>query len=166
MVDSRDSVLVKIKALMLDPSSNLPIVVLHDPASDRYLPIWIGLFEAQAIAMSLEGIEAPRPMTHDLFHRSLTDLGARILHVVVSDLQDSTFHAQIHLERDGKVQVLDARPSDAIALALRAEASVLVNPDVLDKALAGDMFKQLGSEEEIRKWLEDASPEDFGKYKM
>jgi len=166
MTEGRNAVPVEVKALMLDPSSNLPIVILHDPESDRYLPIWIGLFEAQAIAMKLEGIEATRPMTHDLFHQSLTDLGARIKRVVISDLRESTFHAEIQIEQDGASQTLDARPSDAIAMALRAEAVVFVNPSVLEKALEGPVLEKLGSEEEIRKWLEEAEPEEFGKYKM
>ena len=151
---------------MLDPSSNLPIVILHDEKDDRYLPIWIGLFEAQAIAMSMEGIEAPRPMTHDLFHNSLTELGARVVRVVISDLQDSTFFAQIVVETGSREQILDARPSDAIALALRAEAAVLVSAEVLEKALTGPVMEKIGSEEEVRKWLEEADPEEFGKYKM
>jgi len=166
MGEKDELVPVEIKALMLDPSSNLPIVILHDDEKDRYLPIWIGLFEAQAIAMVLEEVEAARPMTHDLLFDALSLLEVRIVRVVITDLQESTFHAQIVLETAGKERFLDARPSDSIALALRAGAGILVSSGVMEKALSGEQVEQFGTEDEVRKWLEDADPEAFGKYKM
>lgn len=166
MEQLENAVPVEVKGLMVDPSSNLPIVLLHDPATERYLPIWIGLFEAQAIAMRLEGIETPRPMTHDLLYRSLHDLGAKVRHVIVCDLRDSTFLAEIHLEVGGQAKILDARPSDAIALALRADAPLFVAPEVLENALTAPPSDSVEDRDELRKWLEDADPEVFGKYKM
>jgi bifunctional DNase/RNase len=168
MSDSESAIPVEIKGLMLDPSSNLPIVVLKDPVSERFLPIWIGVFEAQAIALKLEGIVSPRPMTHDLLHQSLDQLRTRVARVVISDLRENTFFAEIHLRtenEEGRV-IIDARPSDAIALALRAEAPVFVAPTVLDKAQSGPLSETLGDEDRLRKWLEEADPESFGKYEM
>lgn len=167
MAESEHFVSVEVRALMLDPSSNLPIVILHDEESDRYLPIWIGLFEAQAIAMALEHLEPPRPMTHDLLMSIVSVVEARVRRIVISDLLESTFHAEIHLvDSDGRPTELDARPSDAIALALRAGAEILVSSEVMENALSGAQVEELGSEDEIRKWLEEAGPEDFGKYEM
>lgn len=157
---------MEIKGLMLDPASNVPIVILRDETSDLFLPIWIGVFEANAIALRIEGVEPPRPMTHDLLLSSLGQLGAAIERIVISDLRDSTFFAIIHLDRGGEKLALDARPSDAIALALRAEAPIYVVKDVLDKANAGDVDREATEEERIRKMLEELSPEDLGKYTM
>lgn len=166
MAPPEGTVIVEIKGLVLDPSSNLPIVVLRDVESDRLLPIWIGLFEAQAIALGLEGIETPRPMTHDLLLRLLEGVHAEVSHVVVSDLIDNTFFAQIHLRRGQVQEAVDSRPSDAIALALRAEAPLFVHRQVFDKAESTGLTQQLGDEERLKKWLEDADPEDLGKYEM
>lgn len=167
MAESEQLVSVEVRALMLDPSSNLPIVILHDQQSDRFLPIWIGLFEAQAIAMALEQLAPPRPMTHDLLMSIVSGVEARVRRIVISELLESTFHAEIHLvDRDGRRSQLDARPSDAIALALRAGAEILVTSEVMESALSGEQVEKLGSEDEIRKWLEEAGPEDFGKYEM
>lgn len=160
------TVWVEIRGLVLDPSSNLPIVVLSEPGSDRLLPIWIGLFEAQAIALGMEGVETPRPMTHDLLLKLLEGVQAEVSHVVVSDLVDNTFFAQIHLRRGATRESIDSRPSDAIALALRAEAPLFVHRQVFDKAESTGLTSQLGDEERLKQWLEDASPEDLGKYEM
>lgn len=167
MSDVRDTVPVEVRALVLDPTTNLPIVILHDEAGDRYLPIWIGLFEAQAIATSMEGIDPPRPMTHDLFHTALADFGARVTRIVIRDLQESTFYATVTIESAGdSSRTLDSRPSDAIALAVRSGADVHVAEAVFEKALTGTLHEKIGGEDQIRKWLEDADPEEFGKYKM
>lgn len=160
------TVSVEIKGLVLDPSSNLPIVVLCEVGSDRLLPIWIGLFEAQAIALGMEGVETPRPMTHDLLLRLLEGVQAEVTHVVVSDLIDNTFFAKIHLRRGGELGAIDSRPSDAIALALRAEAPLFVHRQVFDKAETTGLTDQLGDEERLKKWLEEATPEELGKYEM
>jgi hypothetical protein len=157
---------MSIKGLMLDPSSNVPIVILEHSESQVFLPIWIGVFEANAIALRIEQVETPRPMTHDLFHNTLENLGAAIQKIVISDLRDNTFFAMIHLQRNGDIVKVDARPSDAIALALRAEAPIFVTRPVLEKAKAVDLASQISDEEKLRRWLEEVRPEDLGKYKM
>lgn len=161
-----DQVQMEIKGLMLDPSSNVPIVILRDQESQLFLPIWIGVFEANAIALKIEGIETPRPMTHDLFRSSLEQLGAKLEKIVISDLRDNTFFALLHVRHDDRELTIDSRPSDAIALAIRAEAPIFVLRTVLDKAKAADLVSAETDEEKLKKWLEEASPEDLGKYKM
>src|SRR5262249_3787407 len=152
--------------LMLDPVSNSPIVVLKDEDEKFFLPIWVGIFEANAIALQLENVETPRPMTHDLLKNTIAELDARVMRVVINDLRDSTFCAQIRvlLNRDGgdRLLELDARPSDAIALALRTDAPIYVAQSVLDQAQtitpdAGDD----ADDEKMRKWFEGLSPEDL-----
>ncbi len=157
---------VEIKGLMLDPSSNTPIVILREPESERFLPIWIGLFEAQAIALEIEGVESPRPMTHDLLRSSVLQLGGQVTRIIITALRDNTFYAEIHLARNGDAVVLDSRPSDAIALALRTQAPVFVMPEVLDQAKAAKLDESQSEEERLREWLEQARPEDLGKYEM
>jgi len=157
---------MEIKGLMLDPASNVPIVILRDETSDVFLPIWIGVFEANAIALRIEGVEPPRPMTHDLLLSSLRSLGASVDRIVISDLRDSTFFAIIHVLQDGRELSLDSRPSDAIALALRAEVPIYVMRSVLEKANAVDQDQEASEEEKIRKMLEELGPEDLGKYTM
>ena len=151
---------------MLDPSSKSPIVVLHDEAREIFLPIWIGVFEANAIALRIEGIDPPRPMTHDLLHDSLEMLGVRVERVTISALRDNTFYAEISLSGPDKDRVLDARPSDAIALALRAKAPIFVLKSVLESAQAADLTRTASDDEQLKKWLEEAEPEDFGEYEM
>lgn len=155
-----------IKGLMLDPSSNVPIVILKQEDSQVFLPIWIGVFEANAIALRIEEVETPRPMTHDLLHSTLETLGTEVEKIVISDLRDNTFYALIHLSRNGEQLQMDARPSDAIALAVRAGAPIFVSKPVLEKAQAVDLASQATDEEKLRKWLEEVSPEDLGKYEM
>src|SRR5947199_7645344 len=118
MSNPNDELQVEIKGLMLDPSSNVPIVILRDIGSQLFLPIWIGVFEANAIALRIEGVEPPRPMTHDLLRLTIEQLGASVEKIVISDLRDNTFFALIHLRRGENAIEVDARPSDAIALAL------------------------------------------------
>lgn len=166
MTEPAEELQMEIKGLMLDPSSNVPIVILRDEESDVFLPIWIGVFEANAIALRIEGVEPPRPMTHDLLLSSLQTLGASIERIVISDLRESTFFAVIHLVRQGEKVTIDSRPSDAIALALRAEAPIFVLRSVLEKARAVDVDSDASEEEKIRKMLEELGPEDLGKYTM
>ncbi len=164
--DPREEVRMEIRGLILDPSSSRPIVVLRDENSQVVLPIWIGLFEANAIAQRIENAEPPRPMTHDLMQSLLQQIGVAIKKIVISDLRDDTFFALIHVDRDGREIEVDARPSDAIALALRADAPIFVLRPVLEKAKAVDLAGQGTDEEKLKKWLEEISPEDLGKYTM
>ena len=156
---------MSIKGLMLDPVSNSPIVVLKDEEEKFFLPIWVGIFEANAIALQLENVTTPRPMTHDLLRTMISELDARVTRVVINDLRDSTFFAQIRLIAGERTLELDARPSDAIALALRTEAPIYVAQSVLDQAQAitpdGD-----DQDENVKKWFEQLDSEDLGKYKM
>lgn len=153
-----------IKGLMLDPVSSSPIVILKDADDKVFLPIWVGVFEANAIALRLENVETPRPMTHDLMHDVLSRVDAHVTEIVISALQESTFYAVIHMRAGDRVLEIDARPSDAIALALRSSAPIFVEQSVLDQAqtISADDTK----EAKLRKWLEDLNPEDLGEYKM
>ena len=155
-----------IKGLMVDPITNAPIIVLRDKEGGRVLPIWVGLAEANAIALQLENVCTPRPMTHDLLRNVIQDLKARISKVVVSDLKENTFYALIHLEVGGEPLAVDARPSDAIALALRARAPIFVEDRVIDTAKTTDFTRDKGNTERLQKWLESLDPDDMGKYKM
>ncbi len=166
MNDALEEIRMKIKGLILDPDSQMPIVVLQDTEGENLLPIWIGVFEANAIAMSIETIETPRPMTHDLLSSMILELGGEVQRIVISDLRDSTFYALIHLEHEGEVMELDARPSDAIALALKAGAPFFVTRQVLEKAKIDDRLSKLNEEDRLKKWLEEVDPDDLGKYEM
>ncbi len=152
---------VKIKGLMIDPISNLPIIILKDKESDSVLPIWVGIFEANAIALQIENIGTPRPMTHDLIKNLLETLSARVDKIVITELKDSTFFARIHLNVQGNIIEVDSRPSDAIAIALRAEAPIYVDEDVISKAKKIDL-KEAGESERLKKWLENLDPDDLG----
>jgi hypothetical protein len=155
-----------IKGLMVDPITNMPIIILRDKDGQRVLPIWVGLFEANAIAVQIENLATPRPMTHDLLRNVIHDLKAEIRKIVVSDLKENTFYALIHLEVNGEPVAVDARPSDAIALALRARAPIFVEDRVIDNAKTIDIPPDKGNAERLQKWLEDLDPEEMGKYKM
>jgi bifunctional DNase/RNase len=161
-----EEVRMEIKGLMLDPTSNVPIVILRDEAAQLFLPIWIGVFEANAIALRIEGVVTPRPMTHDLLRSTFLEFGANIRKVVICDLRDNTFYALIHYLTGEQERTLDSRPSDAIALALRAEAPIFVLRSVLDKAKAVDLATDAVDEEKLKRWLEEMNPEDMGKYTM
>src|SRR5947209_14683016 len=128
MSDNAQELRMEIKGLMLDPSSNTPIVILKDVDSQLFLPIWIGVFEANAIALRLEGVEPPRPMTHDLLRSLLAQLGGKVEKIVISDLRESTFFAVIHVRNQSSALTIDARPSDALALALRTGPPIFVSP--------------------------------------
>ena len=157
---------MSIKGLMLDPVSNSPIVVLKDDQEKFFLPIWVGIFEANAIALQLENITTPRPMTHDLLRNMISELNAQVIRIVINDLRDSTFFAQIRLNTNGKTLELDARPSDAIALALRTEAPIFVAQSVLDQAQTISPDAGDEQDDKLKKWFEGLGPDDLGKYKM
>ncbi len=161
---------MKISGLTMDPQTNTPIVVLKDLKSEVSLPIWIGLLEATAIATELEQVQFSRPMTHDLIKNLMAHLGVKVEKVEVCDLRDNTFYAWIYLNVNGKQTRIDSRPSDALAIALRANAKIYVDEKVIEKS--GRLETEGKAEikdEEAKKWteiLENLSPEDFGKYKM
>ncbi|HEX5475667.1 MAG TPA: bifunctional nuclease family protein [Vicinamibacterales bacterium] len=155
-----------IKGLMVDPITNLPIIILRDKDGQRVLPIWVGVFEANAIALQIENVTTPRPMTHDLLRNVIEDLQAHIDKIVVSDLKENTFYALIYLAVRGDVVAIDARPSDAIALALRARAPIFVEERVIDSAKTADLTPDKGDAERLQKWLENLNPDELGKYKM
>ena len=155
-----------IKGLMVDPITNMPIVILRDQEGKRVLPIWVGIFEANAIALQIENIATPRPMTHDLLRNVIADLKADVEKIVVSDLQESTFYSMIHLRVGGEVVAVDARPSDAIALALRVRAPIFVEDQVIENAKSLEFTPSKDDSERLTKWLEGLDPEDLGKYKM
>jgi bifunctional DNase/RNase len=155
-----------IKGLMVDPITNMPIIILRDKDGQRVLPIWVGVFEANAIALQIENVTTPRPMTHDLLKNVIQDLHGRIEKIVVSDLKESTFYALIYLTVGGEMMAVDARPSDAIALALRARAPIFVEEKVIDHAKTTDITPDKGETERLQKWLESLDPDDMGKYKM
>lgn len=156
----------KIKGLMMDPMSNSPIVILQDVQSNVLLPIWVGIFEANAIALQIERVDTPRPMTHDLLKNVLMQLNAEVTKIVVTDLKDNTFYALIHLDVNGSHVTIDSRPSDAIALALRTDSPIYVTEDVVANSRNITLSQEKLDPEDVRKWLENLNPEDLGKYKM
>ena len=166
MADDLD-IEVQIRGLMLDPVTNMPIVVLKDVSSDLVLPIWVGVFEANAIALELEKTAMPRPMTHDLLRNMAKGLNAVVDRVVVSDLRDDTFYATIWMTQGTESLSMDARPSDAIALALRWDCPIFVNVKVMGRSRqnAGPTDVNV-NEEQLRRWLENLNEDDTGQYKM
>jgi len=157
---------MKIRGLTMDPVTNMPVVILKDVGSDLVLPIWVGVYEANAIALEIEKVSTPRPMTHDLIKNVLTGLDAQVHKVVVTELKDDTFYAVIWLERDGHVISIDSRPSDALALALRMDCPIFVEDDVLKHSKQAANISERASNDELRKFLEGLSDDDLGKYKM
>jgi hypothetical protein len=162
---------MKVAGLTIDPLTNTPIVILKDLDEKKAIPIWIGLFEASAIATELEKITFSRPMTHDLIYELLKTLGVEVVKVEINDLRNNTFFANIHLLKDNETLVVDSRPSDAIALALRANAQIFVDEKVIEKSRNVDFGKKITDldnlkDEKLKEFLENLSPEDFGKYKM
>ncbi len=157
---------MEIKGLLMDPVSNMPVVILRDANDGVFLPIWVGIFEANAIALEMEKITTPRPMTHDLLKNLLEELQTRVERVVINELKDNTFFARIHLTRGDRSWSVDSRPSDAIALALSTRSDIFVEEEVLERSKS---LRVEGSEtdpERLKKWLEEVNPEDLGKYKM
>jgi uncharacterized protein len=157
---------MKIRGLMMDPMTNMPIVVLKDSTGDSVLPIWVGIYEANAIALEIEKVTTPRPMTHDLIKVLLMGLETSIKKVVVSELRDDTFYALIWLERGGELISVDSRPSDALALALRHDCPIFVDETVLRSSKDSNHVSEKVNNEELRKWLENLNDEDLGRYKM
>jgi uncharacterized protein len=157
---------MEIKGLLMDPVSNMPVVVLRNSANGVFLPIWVGIFEANAIALQMEKISTPRPMTHDLLKNLLIELDAKVERIVINDLRDNTFFARIHLLRGETRWNVDSRPSDAIALALRVDAEIFVEEEVLEKSKTLRPDGDETDPERLKKWLEEVNPEDLGKYRM
>ncbi|MGA8728921.1 MAG: bifunctional nuclease family protein [Terracidiphilus sp.] len=158
---------VRIRGLMMDPSTNMPIVVLKDVASDTVMPIWVGIFEANAIAIEIEKMAAPRPMTHDLTRNLIRHLNSHLEKVVINELKDDTFFATLWLTQDNEPITIDARPSDAIALALRADCPIYVAEEVMQSAKLNTSGPPEGpTAEQLRGWLEGLNDEDMGRYKM
>jgi bifunctional DNase/RNase len=158
---------VRIRGLMMDPATNMPIVVLKDVGSDTVMPIWVGIFEANAIAIEIEKVAAPRPMTHDLTRNLMRHMNAQLEKIVINELRDDTFFAVLWLRQGEEMVALDARPSDAIALALRADCPIYVSEQVLQSAklnMSGPPEGQTANE--LRDWLEGLNDEDLGRYKM
>jgi bifunctional DNase/RNase len=162
---------MKVSGLTIDPITNTPIVILKDMQENKAIPIWIGLFEASAIATELEKVVFSRPMTHDLLNDCLKMLHVTVNRIEIVDIRNNTFYANIYLTRDGENFTIDARPSDAVALALRAGAPIFVDEKVIEKSRSVDFGMKITDldklkEEKIKEFLENLSAEDFGKYKM
>ena len=157
---------MKIRGLMMDPVTNMPIVILKDVGGETVLPIWVGVYEANAIALEIEKVTTPRPMTHDLIKNLLVGLDTQVHKVVVTELREDTFFAVIWLERDGHIVSIDSRPSDALALALRVDCPIFVEDEVLKSSKLASQVSDRVSAEELRKWLENLNDEDLGRYKM
>jgi len=157
---------MKIRGLMMDPVTNMPIVILKDVGGTSLLPIWVGVYEANAIALEIEKVSTPRPMTHDLIKTLLLGLNAGIRKVVVNDLKDDTFYAVIWIERNGELISVDSRPSDALALALRLDCPIFVEDEVLKSSKLSGAVSEKVNQEELRRWLENLNNEDLGPYKM
>jgi bifunctional DNase/RNase len=156
---------MKIRTLMMDPVTQMPIVVLRDATGNSILPIWVGVYEANAIALEIEKISTPRPMTHDLIKTLLMGIDARVDRIVVNELKDDTFYAVIWIEKDGQMISIDSRPSDALAIALRTDSPIFVNENVLKNSRMS-VSQDKGKDEELRRLLENLNEEDFGRYKM
>jgi len=157
---------MKIRGLMMDPTTNMPIVVLKDVNGNSILPIWVGIYEANAIALEIEKVSTPRPMTHDLIKILLLGLGTGIRKVVVSELKEDTFYAIIWLDKEGELISVDSRPSDALALALRLDCPIYVDDSVLKNSKMSNAAADKVNNEELRRWLENLNDEDLGRYKM
>jgi hypothetical protein len=155
-----------IKGLMVDPITNMPIIVLREVDGQRVLPIWVGVFEANAIALQVENVQTPRPMTHDLLRTVIDKLGGQVERIVVCELKENTFYALLHLRSQSGQHTIDARPSDAIALALRTRSRIFVEEAVIQHARTVDMSHESVDVGRLQKWLENLSDDDLGKYKM
>jgi bifunctional DNase/RNase len=157
---------MKIRGLMMDPITNMPIVILKESCGGNVLPIWVGVYEANAIALEIEKVVTPRPMTHDLLKNVLVGLSAHVHKIVVTNIKDDTFYAVIWLERDGTLISIDSRPSDALALALRIDCPIFVEDEVLKNSKSQVNSQDRINNEELKRWLENLNDEDLGKYKM
>ncbi len=157
---------MRIRGLMMDPVTNMPIVILKDLDDSTVLPIWVGVYEANAIALEIEKVATPRPMTHDLVKNLLMGCEAGIQRVVVNELKDDTFFAVIWLEKEGELVSIDSRPSDALALALRLDCPIYVEENVISSSKVSSVVSEKANSEELRRWLENLGDEDLGEYKM
>src|ERR1700723_4490831 len=156
----------KIRGLMMDPVTNMPVVVLKETAGSGVLPVWGGVYEAHAIALEIEKVQTPRPMTHDLLKNVLLGLDVQVHKIVVNDLKDDTFYALIWVERDGQMMTIDSRPSDALALALRVDCPIFVDEEVLKNSKISSAISERSTNEQLRSYLEGLSDDDLGRYKM
>jgi bifunctional DNase/RNase len=153
-----------IKGLMIDPITNMPIIILRDQEGQRVLPIWVGVFEANAIALQIENVQTPRPMTHDLLKNILEEMAVQVTSVVITELRDQVFHAVIGLQRNGSSYEISSRPSDAIALAVRLGCKIFASEEVLEEAsivIPADGEEEEKQLQEFREFLENVTPEDF-----
>ena len=157
---------MKIRGLMMDPVTNMPIVILKDVDGSAILPIWVGIYEANAIALEIEKVSTPRPMTHDLIRTLLHGLDTSVRKIVVNELREDTFYAMIWLERNGELISVDSRPSDALAVALRLDCPIYVEDSVLNSSKMANSVSDKINNEELRRWLEGLNDEDLGRYKM
>ncbi|MGH7859526.1 MAG: bifunctional nuclease family protein [Candidatus Binatia bacterium] len=158
---------MRLRGLILDPNSESPVVILREERESIYLPIWIGVFEANAIALALEEVKPRRPMTHDLLRSTVESLGGTLARIEIHSLQEGTFFARLVVQRHGQETLeIDARPSDAIALALRMSAPIWTAREVLQHAVASSKAAELSDDQRLREWLENAKPEELGKYSM
>ena len=157
---------MKIRGLMMDPVTNMPIVILRESDSETVLPIWVGVYEANAIALEIEKVSTPRPMTHDLLKNLLIGLETTVRKVVVTELKDDTFYAVIWLERGGEIISIDSRPSDALALALRMDCPIYVEDEVLKNSKLATTVSDRVTSDDLRKYLENLGEDDLGRYKM
>ena len=157
---------MKIRGLMMDPVTNMPIVVLKDVNGSNILPIWVGVYEANAIALEIEKVSTQRPMTHDLIRTLLLGLETGVRKVVVNELKDDVFYAVIWLEQEGRLISIDSRPSDALAIALRLDCPIFVDDSVLTNSKSAGAISEKVNSEELRRWLENLNDEDLGRYKM
>ena len=151
---------------MVDAVTNMPIVILKDEAENHVLPIWVGIFEANAIALKVESIDTPRPMTHDLLYSMVGAFGARVDKIVVTELRENTYFAKIHMKIEDSEITVDSRPSDALALAVRTEAPIFVEEAVLNQARSVDDDRDPSTSERLRRWFENLDPDEFSKYEM
>jgi len=155
---------VNLVGLIMDQVSKSPVMVLKALDQKKVIPIWIGLNEANAIAMELENVCSPRPMTHDLMKNIMQDLEAVLDRVIITDIVENTYYAELHIEKDGREKVIDCRPSDAVALALKNRAKIFVTPQVLETSVLADVFTNfLGGEDKIDQWFDSLSADDFGE---
>src|ERR1035437_341292 len=156
---------MKVNGLAIDSASKMPVVILTNKEEKRFLPIWIGVYEADAILVALESIDVPRPMTHDLIKTMLETLGIEVDRIAIHDIKNNTFFAKIHLIKDGKQFEIDSRPSDAIALALRMDSDIFVSEQVIMEATIMDKEKYEKEMKEFKEFLKDIKPSDFSNYK-
>ena len=157
---------MQIKSLLIDPINEMPIIVLMDADGKKVLPIWVGFFEANAIALKIEDVHTPRPMTHDLIKNILDSMGAQLKRIEISKLENSTYYANIFIQVNGREMQIDSRPSDAIAIALRTDSPIFVEPEVIEAASGFEISTDPEHKEKLKRWLENLDVEAFGKYKM